>query len=257
MGSRGRQSLDRSLSSESRLTYSEFLRRFPDSDACLAWLVEHRWPDGIVCTSVRCSCVVRKHHKVTGRQAFECDVCRHQVYPTKGTIFQKSSTNLQLWFYAIFLMASTRCGISAKQLERELGVTYPTAWRMFREIRSLLSEPDLRLAGKVEADETYFSKSRRLGDRGKRDTSRERAIRGMVERGGRVVAPHIGTPTTMEVDKAFATHVLPGSLVFTDEHPVYGNVAKRGYHHRRTNHSAQVSWLATCTLRRSRASDRF
>ena len=54
----------------------------------------------------------------------------------KGTIFEKSTTSLQLWFYAMFLMASTRCGISAKQLERELGVTYKTAWRMFNKIRT-------------------------------------------------------------------------------------------------------------------------
>jgi transposase len=164
MGARGRDKLDRSRTSESRLTYTEFLERFPDSDACLEWLRQKRWPDGIYCPSVRCQ-RVRNHHKVTGRQAYECDVCRHQVYPTKGTIFQKSSTNLQLWFYAIFLMASTRCGISAKQLERELGVTYPTAWRIFREVRSLLAEPDIRLAGEVEIDETYFTGKKRLADK--------------------------------------------------------------------------------------------
>lgn len=241
MGSRGRNSLDRSGSSESRLTYTEFLQRFPDTDACLAWLVEQRWPDGIVCESARCQGKVRKHHKVSGRQAYECDGCRHQVYPTKGTIFQKSSTSLQLWFYAIFLMASTRCGISAKQLERELGVTYPTAWRMFREIRSLLSEPDLRLAGAVEMDETYFTRSKRAGDRpGKRDQRRERAVIGMVERGGRVLAIHVPMATSIEIDHAMTEHVLPGSLVFTDEHKVYGNVGKRGYYHRRIKHQAKV-----------------
>src|SRR5438445_7168166 len=169
MAARGRKSLNRSPSSESKLTYTEFLQRLPDTDACLEWLRQTRWPDGIPCASARCQGVVRNHHKVSGRQAYECDVCRHQVYPTKGTIFQKSSTSLQLWFYAIFLMASTRCGISAKQLERECGVTYPTAWRMFREIRSLLSEPDLRLAGKIEADETYFAPLKRLKDRTKPD----------------------------------------------------------------------------------------
>jgi transposase len=250
MGSRGRDSLDRSASSESRLTYTEFLQRFPDSDACLAWLVKERWPDGIVCGSARCQGAVRKHHKVTGRQAYECDVCRHQVYPTKGTIFQKSSTSLQLWFYAIFLMASTRCGISAKQLERELGVTYPTAWRMFREIRSLLSEPDLRLAGDVEMDETYMTPMRRLKDvreaaargdvqKNRRNTARERAVMGAVERGGRVVLRHVGTPTKMEADSMLG-FVLPASVIFTDEARIYEDVAKKGYPHYRIKHSAHV-----------------
>lgn len=77
---------------------------------------------------------------------------------TAGTIFARSSTALHLWFYAIFLMASTRCGISAKQLERELGVTYKTAWRMFNRIRNELmaDEGDGPLGGDVEIDETSW-----------------------------------------------------------------------------------------------------
>lgn len=77
----------------------------------------------------------------------------------KGTIFEKSTTSLQLWFYAMFLMASTRCGISAKQLERELGVTYKTAWRMFNKIRNelmKLDDDDEPLSGDVEIDETSW-----------------------------------------------------------------------------------------------------
>ncbi|MFN8162909.1 MAG: hypothetical protein U0R26_03585 [Solirubrobacterales bacterium] len=77
----------------------------------------------------------------------------------KGTIFEKSTTSLQLWFYAMFLMASTRCGISAKQLERELGVTYKTAWRMSNKIRNELmnDEGDERLSGDAEVDETSWA----------------------------------------------------------------------------------------------------
>ena len=79
-----------------------------------------------------------------------------------GTIFEKSSTSLRLWYYAMYLMASTRCGISAKQIQRETGVTYKTAWRMFRQIRSLLSETDMQLEGAaVEMDETYVGGKRK------------------------------------------------------------------------------------------------
>ncbi|MGC1371689.1 MAG: IS1595 family transposase [Candidatus Sulfotelmatobacter sp.] len=81
-----------------------------------------------------------------------------------GTIFEHSSTSLRLWYYAMYLMASTRCGISAKQIQRETGVTYKTAWRMFRQIRSLLSETDMQLEGSaVEMDETYFGGVRKYG----------------------------------------------------------------------------------------------
>src|SRR3989440_388417 len=79
-------------------------------------------------------------HRAPTRQSYCCDRCGNHVHPMAGTIYEKSSTPLRLWFYAIFLMASTRCGISAKQLERELGVTYKTAWRMFKQIRSMLAE---------------------------------------------------------------------------------------------------------------------
>src|ERR671916_185186 len=81
--------------------------------------------------------------------------CGHHEHPLVGTIFENSATSLRLWFYDMYLMASTRCGISAKQLERELGVTYKTAWRMFKQIRSLMGEEVERMTGEVEADETY------------------------------------------------------------------------------------------------------
>ena len=71
-----------------------------------------------------------------------------------GTIFEKAATPLRLWFYAIFLISATRCGISAKQIQREVGVTYKTAWRMAHEIRSILSEDNEPMSGEVEVDET-------------------------------------------------------------------------------------------------------
>ena len=93
---------------------------------------------------------VRLHHRVVSRPSYSCDNCGHHVHPTAGTIFHKSSTSLKTWFHAIYLMASTRCGISAKQLERETGVTYKTAWRMFKQIRSMLSDGGGQLSGNVE-----------------------------------------------------------------------------------------------------------
>jgi transposase len=124
-------------SSESQVTFSRFLELFPNNDVCLEYLKERFYPDGITCP--KCG-KETKFHRLKSRAAYSCQYCRHQVYPTKGTIFEKSTTSLQLWFWAIYLMSSTRCGISAKQLEREIGVTYKTAWRMFREIRPLLSQ---------------------------------------------------------------------------------------------------------------------
>src|SRR5688500_11744228 len=106
----------RAASSDARFSLMEFEREFADDAACLEYLVSHLYPDGINCPT--CG-KVTKHHRVTKRPAYACQFCGRHEYPMKGTIFQGSSTSLHLWFYAIYLMASTRCGISAKQLERE------------------------------------------------------------------------------------------------------------------------------------------
>src|SRR5436309_4672203 len=96
------------------------------------------------------------HYLDTGRTAYTFDRCGHHVYPLAGTIFEKSTTPLRIWFQAMYLMGSTRCGISAKQIQRETGVTYKTAWRMFKQIRSLLGDDDkLEGPAAVEIDEMY------------------------------------------------------------------------------------------------------
>jgi transposase len=137
MAARSRDSVERQPSSGSQMTYMDFLRLFPDNAACMDYLRDRFYPAGSKCPS--CG-KATKFHRIKGRSAYVCQYCRYQVYPTAGTIFHKSTTSLQLWFWAIFLMSSTRCGISAKQLEREIGVAYKTAHRMFKQIRTLLRQ---------------------------------------------------------------------------------------------------------------------
>jgi transposase len=130
-----------------RYSIRDFERDFPTDEACLEWLREYLYPDGIFCKVCQ---QVTKHHRVKSRPSYSCDRCGHHEHPTAGTIYHRSRTPLRLWFRAIFLMAQTRCGISAKAIERDLGVTYKTAWRMFHEIRALLNEEVTDLDGKVE-----------------------------------------------------------------------------------------------------------
>src|SRR5437016_11541197 len=137
-----------------KFTVWDFNEMFPDDDACLDFILGSLYPDGVTCRKCQ---RVTKHHRLSERKAYSCQVCGTHVYPLAGTIFAKSSTPLKSWFYGLYLMASTRCGISAKQLERELGVTYKTAWRMFRQIRLLLAlDPAEQFDGTVEADEAFF-----------------------------------------------------------------------------------------------------
>src|SRR5271165_5310138 len=155
-------SVKQSIPKELRFTVENFNAKFPDDDACLEHLKEKRMPGGVTyCQKCQQD---RKHHRVTGRPAYACDYCGSMISPMAGTIFEKSSTSLRLWFYAMYLMGSTRCGISAKQIQRETGVTYKTAWRMFKQIRSLMSEGNLQLEGPtVEVDETYMGGKRKGG----------------------------------------------------------------------------------------------
>ena len=247
MSQSDRRNPRRGTASESKYSFYEFDRDFPDDAACLEWLRTHLYPDGIACPKCH---RVTPHYRVKARPCYACEFCGHHEYPLVGTIFEGSATSLRLWFHGFFLMSQTRCGISAKQLERELGVTYKTAWRMFNKIRSVLvDEEGPPLSGKIEMDETYFAPMRRLKDqvalaadphRNRRDPSRERAVMGAVERGGRVVAFHVATPTALMADHMVKEYVLPASVIFTDEHRIYDQLGRRGFTHHRIKHSAKV-----------------
>jgi transposase len=157
MAANNRNNPLRRPSSDSDYSLMEFMREYPDDAACLDRLWRERFaPDGHHAACPKCK-RERKFHRVSTRACYACDSCGWQIYPTKGTIFEKSTTSLQLWFYAMYLVASTRCGISAKQLERELGVTYKTAWRIMNKIRNdLMNEDGGPLSGDVEVDETSW-----------------------------------------------------------------------------------------------------
>jgi transposase len=222
------------------MTYTRFMQLFPDHDACLDYLKNRFHPDGSECP--KCG-KQTKFHRIRSRAAYGCQWCGHQVYPTAGTIFHKSTTNLQLWFWAIFLMSSTRCGISAKQLEREIGVSYPTAHRMFKQIRTLLSDEDDTepLSGEVEVDESAYGGKTRQSDV-RRGMAYQRyheqpTILAMVERGGRVRSRVIRDRTMHSISSTMREYVLPASMIFTDEYDAIGHQYAG---HKRIKHTARI-----------------
>jgi transposase len=225
-----------------KYTFKDFDTEFPNDDACLTFVLESRWPDGrTICE--KCG-VERKHYRVTGRTAFACDHCGNHIYPLAGTIFEKSTTSLRTWFYAMYLMSSTRCGVSAKQIQRETGVTYKTAWRMFKQIRTLMSE-DVSLEGSaVEMDETYVGgKNRGKGMRGRTVTGpkAKAVVIGMAERKGSVVALVANDATSATLKGIAKEYIMPESIVYTDEWSGYRGMDKiNGYQHRRINHRAGI-----------------
>ena len=266
-----RKDPQRSVASGSQYTLLEFIRDFPDDETCLVWLWNTRCatsnPSEAHCP--RCEQIreFKRYGTKQQRQSWTCTACGLHIHPTAGTIFHKSSTGLHLWFYAMYLMTSTRCGISAKQLERELGVTYKTAWRMFTLIRNELMGPDeVRLSGAVEMDETYVGGKPRLEDKRQWANAPSRAVAaqnwshenkvgvfGMVERNktetvdevetktaGKIAAYVIPQKPQAVIVQHMANHVEGDTIIYTDDARLYTRLAKDGWDHRTINHSAGV-----------------
>lgn len=220
-----------------RYTITDFNKAFPDDDACLEWLKNHLYPNGIFCQ--KCG-QVTKHHKIAARRSYSCDICGHHVHPTSATIFEHSPTSLKLWFYAIYLMTATRCGISAKQIQRETGVTYKTAWRMFHQIRSLLTDDIVPSTGEFELDETYIG-GKSHGTRG-RGAEGKTPVFGIAKREGEVSALPTNDLKSSTVYPIVKKRLLPTSTVYTDEFRTYDSIKRLGYKHIRVNHSDEV-WV--------------
>src|SRR4051795_3784116 len=191
----------RAPSSDSTYSLMEFMRDWPDDATCLDFLWRQRFAeDGHTAQCPKCE-RERRFHRVKSRPSYSCDTCGHHLHPTAGTIYHRSATSLHLWFYAQYLMTSTRCAVSAKHLERELGVTYKTAWRMATLIRNklMVEDGDEPLSGEVEADETWIggkpkashtararSQAQMLGKARGYARPPKTTVFGAVERGGRI-----------------------------------------------------------------------
>ena len=217
-------------------TIKDFDKQFPTNDACLEFLFNARYPQGAFCE--KCG-KITPHYRIADRKVFSCQSCGSHISPTANTIFHKSDTPLLSWFHAMFLMSSTKTGISAKQLQRELGVTYKTAWRMFKEVRKLMTDNVNPLSGQVEVDETYVG-GKSHGTRG-RGASCKTIVMGMVERQGNAITkviPNVQANTLLpmierNVEKSNKT------VVYTDELPSYNHVERLGYAHEIVQHSAK------------------
>ena len=217
-----------------KFTIKDFRKRFPNDDACLAEIMQLQYGDSIYCPECERT---SKFHRVRGRRCYECQWCGFQVYPTKGTPFEKTTTPLSDWFYVIYLMTATRSGVSAKEVERQIGVTYKTAWRMCHQIRKLMGATDTgNLRGHVEADETY-SGGRRSGKRG-RGAEGKTPVFGMAERQGRVRARVVNNVRRITLLPLVEQNVEKGSHVSTDELRSYTGLRMWGYGHGFVNHSS-------------------
>ena len=232
-----------------KYTTKNFDRDFPDDDACLDWLFQARWPDGVTCP--KCERVTR-HARIKVRPCYSCVWCGSHVYPMAGTIFEGTRFNhLKLWFKAVAYMAVTRCGISSRQLSRDIGVGVKTGYRMFQQIRKVLAEGNtVPFAGKVEIDETFVGGKdmfrhavKRTGVPG-RGSQGKTAVLGIVERGGRargIVVPNVKAATIIPEIEAT---VLKDATIYTDELWSYSRLRGLGYSHKTVEHGKGIYVIA-------------
>ena len=217
-------------------TIYQFQKQFPDSDACLAHMMVIRYGG----TQLQCPKCERhsKYHRLSGQLAYSCQHCGHHIHPCAGTFMHRTHTPLHKWFFAIYLFSTSRHGVAAKELERQLGVSYPTALRMAHLIREHMADVDGEhpLSGIVEADETYVGG--RVKGKGRGYKSNKAVVFGMTERGGDVMAKVVPNVRKWTLQPIIESNVASGSTVITDELRSYLSLWRAGYDHDTVNHSA-------------------
>lgn len=216
-------------------TITDFMDQFPNDDACIEYLMRHRYGEVLDCP--KCG-KHGKFHRIKRHPAYECAWCGFEIYPMKGTIFAKSHVPLQKWFYALYLFTTTRHGVPAKEMQRQLGVSYPTALRMTHALRVFMGDVDgdPGLGGTVEADETYVGGKPRYRQRGKGGSNafyrrRKVTVFGMAERGGDVMTRVVPDAKRKTLIPIIAANVHLGSTISTDEWHPYKSLPSEGYGH--------------------------
>lgn len=212
----------------------EFQARFADERACVDYLFECRWPEGFVCPR----CQGKRAWPVSTRRTWECAGCRYQTSLTAGTVLHKTHTPLHLWFWAAYLMSTGTPGISAMQLQRQLGLgRYESAWTMLHKLRRAMANPERTLlTGEVEVDECEVG-GREPGRRSGRSLTAKAAevivaveVRG--QGSGRVRMRVIHDVSGETLCGFVADTVAPGAIVHTDGWMGYAPLARKGYEHR-------------------------
>lgn len=216
-------------------TLKQFQGRFATDDGCLDHLMQTRYGKRHTCA--KCDREAN-FHRVKSRRCYECDFCGYQVYPTAGTPFENTRTSLKDWFTVMFMFCASRNGVSAKEVQRTIGVTYKTAWRMCNLIRQYMGyvDGDAPLGGRdggiVEADKMFY------GGKDKQGEDDKAVVFGAIERGGEVITTVLPGKGRKHVLPAIFKWVKPGSRIATDEAGSFRELSELGYMHGTVNHGA-------------------
>lgn len=229
--------MTKSPSASPEFSVREFFQRFNSEQACLDHIMDVRF-GGTRFDCMSCGTVGATHHKLEKRRTYVAACCGHHVNPTAGTILHNTRTPLLSWFFAMYMFCTTRHGVSGKELQRQLGVTYKTAYRIGQQIRDLMSKTqtfEALLSGHVELDEAYVGGRRSGGKRG-RGAPGKTIVMGLAERNGRVRARIIPNVKKDTLRGVVLENVAEGTTVSTDELYSYNLLTGDGYEHGKVSH---------------------
>lgn len=214
-----------------KFTIKDFNKMYPDDNACLDEIFNNRYSHLKSCPSCNKK---TNFYKVKGRKVYACQYCGYQISPLANTIFHKSSTSLKDWFYSLYLFSVSKNGVSAKELQRQLGVTYKCAWRIAKQIRLLFKQNKDLLSDIIEIDETYIG-GKHKGKRG-RGSENKTAVMGLAQRKGNLKAKVVSNTNSHTVHSIMRDNVQLGSNIMTDEYRSYHIVKKMGFNHQTVSH---------------------
>jgi transposase len=214
------------------ISFLEFSKQYPDDNAVLQDVFSLVYGDLKACPGCERE---TKWHRVKMRKCYACQHCGHQLYPLAQTPMKDTKLPLVAWYYAIFLFSVSKNGVSSKELQRQLGVSYPTAHRIHKKLRGLMVDQDMVLDGTVEMDETLVGGRKRGGKRGW--GADKPCVFGMVERGGDIVTRVVPDRKATTLFPIITQHTTEEVVAHTDDFSGYNKLHKEVAGHHVIQHS--------------------
>jgi transposase-like protein len=213
-----------------KMSLLEFQRRFATEEACRDALEEARWPNGFVCPR----CEGKKATRHGPRSLLRCSACRYQASVTAGTILHRTHIPLVKWFWAMWLVAQDKGGISALRLARQLELSYRAAWTLLHKLRKAMAARDAgyTLTGSIEMDDAFFG-GPASGKRGRGAANKTKVVvmvENRQERAGFIGMTTVSRVSSAEIGAA-AAKIAPGQEIRTDGHSAYRTLASLGHTH--------------------------
>jgi transposase-like protein/Zn ribbon nucleic-acid-binding protein len=230
------------MAQQENISLLTFQKKFNSNEKCRRYLFKHRFPDGYVCPK----CGYKKYFEIKTRHQYQCKSCGYQTSVIANTIMRKTKTSLVKWFWAIYLCSTDKGGVSALRLQKQIRVTYKTAWLMLHKIREAMKsrDSDYQLAGLVEIDEAFFGGKDRDGSKGRGARKTKVLIQLSTNEDGNPEFARLKVMDDLKgkaVIKEINRNVSKGSVVITDGYTGYNMLSENNFKHEIANYI--MKWI--------------